>query len=106
MSLMEIGGLRGSGLPSKVGHNGSDGCINGESDGVGGGGGCGKPECNVGGAPERVLRKKVRGFHQSVEFAVDECSDGEKHVKCVADGVAKWGFAAFEGEQVTANIAT
>jgi hypothetical protein len=39
MSLMEIRGLRGGGLTSKVGRNGCDGDIDGEGGGEGGCGG-------------------------------------------------------------------
>jgi hypothetical protein len=107
VSLVEIRGLRGGGLTSKVGWNWGDGDINGESGGFGGGGGF-EAEGDVGGAAEWELGEEVGGFHEGVEFAVDGpgqgAEGGNDGVEGVADGVVEGSFAVFAGEKVVAVV--
>jgi hypothetical protein len=72
---VEIRGLRGGGLISKVGRDGCDGDIDGEGGGEGGSGRF-EAQGDVGGPAEWVLWDEVGRFHECVQFAVNETSDG------------------------------
>jgi hypothetical protein len=95
VSLVEIRGLRGGGLTSKVGRDGCAGDINGEGGGEGGSGGF-EAQGDVGGPAEWVLWDEVGRLHERVEFAMDETSDrangGEDGMQGVAYGVVQGGL--------------
>jgi hypothetical protein len=107
VSLVEIRGLRGGGLTSKVGRDGCDGDIDGEGGGEGGSGGF-EAQGDVGGPAEWVLWDEVGRFHERVEFAVDETSDraygGEDGMQGVAYRVVQGGFAELTREKVVAAV--